>query len=62
MLAETLDRASRAGLSVATLGRLRDVDTLDDLRAEWPTLGPFVDRRPGLRAVIQRAFEGRPPQ
>ena len=62
VLAETLDRAFRAGLSVATLGPLRDVDTLDDLRDEWPALRPFVDRRPGLRAVIQRAFEGRPPQ
>jgi rSAM/selenodomain-associated transferase 1 len=62
VLAQTLERASRARLSLATLGPLRDVDTLDDLRADWPALRSLLEHRPGLRAVIQRAIEGRPPQ
>lgn len=62
VLAQTLDRAAHAGLSVATLPPLRDVDTLDDLRAEWPVLEPFLEHRPQLRAVIQGAFAGLSPQ
>jgi rSAM/selenodomain-associated transferase 1 len=43
VLDETLARAAAARLSVARLGILRDVDTLDDLRAEWPRVAPSLD-------------------
>jgi rSAM/selenodomain-associated transferase 1 len=60
VLVETLERAGRAGLSVATLGPLRDLDTIDDLRAEWPALLPLLERRPGLQAAIRKALGAAP--
>lgn len=62
VLAETLDRAAAAGLSVAQLRPLRDLDTPDDVRAEWPVLRPLLEHRPGLRAVIQKAIAGEAAQ
>jgi rSAM/selenodomain-associated transferase 1 len=59
VLAQTLELAARGGLSAATLAPLRDVDTLDDLRAEWPAISPLLEHRPGLRAAIERAFAAR---
>lgn len=53
VLDETLARAAAAGLSVARLGLRRDVDTLEDLRAEWPRVGPTLD--PAVRARLARA-------
>jgi len=52
VLDETLARAAATGLSVARLRPLRDVDTLDDLRAEWPALAPLLRRQPALRDRI----------
>jgi rSAM/selenodomain-associated transferase 1 len=49
VLDETLARAAAAGLSVARLRPLRDVDTLDDVRAEWAALAPLLRGQPALR-------------
>jgi rSAM/selenodomain-associated transferase 1 len=43
VLEETLARAAVAGLVVKQLAVLRDVDTVADLRAEWPRLAPSLD-------------------
>jgi hypothetical protein len=51
---QTLVRAAAAGLSVLELGHLRDVDTLDDLRAEWPAVRGLLGHRPELRAALAR--------
>jgi glycosyltransferase A (GT-A) superfamily protein (DUF2064 family) len=49
---QTLARAAAAGLSVHELGQLRDVDTLEDLRAEWPAVrGLLGDRKELLDAI-----------
>jgi len=52
VLRETLERAAADGLSVARLGLRRDVDTVEDLRAEWPRVSPSLD--PALRARVAR--------
>ncbi len=49
VLAETLARASAAGLSVAQLEVRRDVDTIEDLRAEWPRVERLLGGDPDLR-------------
>lgn len=55
VLATTLARAARLGLGVRRLQMLRDVDTLADVRAEWPRLKPLVaDAR--LRGRLERAL------
>jgi len=61
VLDETLVRAAAAGLSVAQLAPLRDVDTADDLRAEWPRVERLLESRPQLRERIARALAA-PPQ
>jgi hypothetical protein len=58
VLAETLARASAAGLSVARLPPLRDVDTIEDLRAEWPRVKPALATQPALRERVARAVAG----
>jgi rSAM/selenodomain-associated transferase 1 len=50
---ETRTRATAAGLRVRELPILRDVDTLDDLRAEWPRLGGLLGNRPALREALR---------
>ena len=55
VLAETVDRAGAAGLAVARLAPLRDLDTLADLRAEWPVLERILAPRPGLLAALRDA-------
>jgi hypothetical protein len=57
---QTLERAAAAGLSVRELGRLRDVDTLEDLRAEWPAVRDLLGDRPERREAIE-AVLGAPP-
>jgi rSAM/selenodomain-associated transferase 1 len=61
--AETQARAGAAGLSVCRLRPLRDVDTLDDLRAAWGRVGPVLEKRRSLGDEIARALRGsgRPP-
>jgi rSAM/selenodomain-associated transferase 1 len=56
VLEETLARAAAARLSVARLPALRDVDTVDDLRAEWPRVMRVLEADPGLRDRLARAL------
>ncbi len=61
VFAQTLERASAAGLSVEPLAARRDVDTLEDLRAEWTRVAPLLRRDPDLEATVrQRAGLGAP--
>jgi hypothetical protein len=55
VLAETLARAAARGLSVARLDPRRDVDTIEDLRAEWPRIAPSLD--PSLRERLAPLLE-----
>jgi rSAM/selenodomain-associated transferase 1 len=60
VLAATRTRAEEAGLAVHVLAPpFRDIDTLDDVRAEWRTLLPIVARDPELLARIE-PLVGRP--
>ena len=56
VLPQTLERAAAAGLVVRQLEPLRDVDTLEDLRAEWPGLERRLAARPQLLRVLGRAL------
>ena len=49
-------RARAAGLAVRDLPVGRDVDTLEDLRAEWPALRALLAHSPELREAIDRAL------
>jgi rSAM/selenodomain-associated transferase 1 len=42
VFAATMERAAALGLSVRVLEPLRDIDTLDDVRAEWPRIASLV--------------------
>jgi rSAM/selenodomain-associated transferase 1 len=57
VLQQTLALATSAGLRVVQLAPQRDLDTLDDLRAEWPALQSLLSSRPELRACVARAIE-----
>ena len=54
VLEVTLARAATLGLSVMLLAAEADVDTLDDVRAEWEALRPLL-RGSGLEEVFARA-------
>jgi rSAM/selenodomain-associated transferase 1 len=56
VLDETLSRASAAGLSVAQLARRRDVDTIEDLQAEWPRVAALLRHDPALQARLAEAI------
>jgi rSAM/selenodomain-associated transferase 1 len=53
VLDQTLARAATAGLRVRQLRRLRDVDTLEDVRAEWPSIRPLLEGWPELRQRVE---------
>lgn len=55
VLEATLTRAVEAGLGVHQLPRLRDVDTVEDLRAVWPRLDAVLARDPPLRQAVRVA-------
>jgi rSAM/selenodomain-associated transferase 1 len=57
VLPATVERASLLGLSVRLLAPLRDIDVLDDVRAEWPRLHPLVAATP-LESVLKAAIGG----
>ncbi len=57
VLAATVERAGTLGLTVRLLEPLRDIDTLDDLRAERARFAPLLDRSPGLAAAVARALD-----
>jgi rSAM/selenodomain-associated transferase 1 len=56
VLAATAERAGALGLSVRLLPALRDVDTLEDVRAEWPRLELLLRRDPALHATLAAAI------
>ena len=56
VLEETLARAATAGLRVRQLRRLRDIDTLEDVQAEWPRIRPLLEGRPELRQRVEAAL------
>ena len=51
VLTETLDRAAKRGLSVRVLRTIGDVDTVEDLAAEWEGVRPLLDQE--MRAEIE---------
>ena len=54
-------RARVAVVDESTLDRidaLRDIDTIEDLRAEWPRLEPLLAPSPGLAAAVRAALGG----
>jgi rSAM/selenodomain-associated transferase 1 len=64
VLEQTAARAAAAGLQVGRLPPLRDLDTVEDLRAEWPLVERLLGACPSVRDRIARALDvgvpGRP--
>ena len=58
VLAETVARARKAGLSVRLLSPLSDIDTPEDLRAEWPRVRLLLKSRPDLMRRIEVLLGG----
>src|SRR5262249_35390728 len=58
VLASTAERAGALGLSVHHLAPLRDVDTIEDLRAEWQHVVPLPENRKDLLAAVERPLGG----
>ncbi|HUL78752.1 MAG TPA: TIGR04282 family arsenosugar biosynthesis glycosyltransferase [Vicinamibacteria bacterium] len=58
--AETRARAREAGLAVRELAHRRDIDTVDDLRAEWPAVRAVLVRQPALLDTLARVVGGLP--
>ena len=57
VLPATAERAGVLGLSVRMLDPRRDIDTVDDLRAEWPRLRALVE--PALAREVSAALSPR---
>jgi rSAM/selenodomain-associated transferase 1 len=57
VLPATAERAGALGLGVRMLDPLRDIDTIADLRAEWPRVRPLLAGT-ALEAVVSRAIAG----
>jgi glycosyltransferase A (GT-A) superfamily protein (DUF2064 family) len=57
VLADTFERAARLGLRVRLLRALTDIDTVADLRAEWPRLRAILQNRPALAATLGATLE-----
>ena len=58
VLAATVERAGTLGLAVRLLEPMRDIDTLDDLRAERARLAPLLSQSPDLAASVSAALAG----
>jgi glycosyltransferase A (GT-A) superfamily protein (DUF2064 family) len=56
VLDATLARASTLGLKVHRQPVLRDLDTIEDLRAEWPRLRARFEASSDLRRAIELAL------
>ena len=56
VLSATLGRAESLGLRVHLLEPLTDLDTIDDLRAEWKRLRPLLEPRPELARAVAAAL------
>jgi hypothetical protein len=48
-----MERAAALGLAVRALEPLRDIDTEDDVRAEWPRIRPLVPPGPLAESLAQ---------
>jgi hypothetical protein len=59
VFAATLERAAALGLTVRVLPERRDIDTVEDVRAEWASLRPIVTR--GVVDAIEAALGLAPP-
>jgi uncharacterized protein len=57
---ETRAKAAAAGLTVREIEPLADVDTLDDLRAQWPAVRPLLAHARELREDFERALAAPP--
>jgi len=57
---DTRARAAAAGLVVHELPVLRDVDTLEDVRLEWPALAEILAGRPSLCRSFEEALAAFP--
>ena len=53
---ETLRRAAASALAVHRLPRRRDIDTLEDLRLEWPRMQAILAAQPDLLETLRRAL------
>jgi hypothetical protein len=58
---QTLARAAVAGLSARQLPLVRDVDTIEDLRAEWPDVRRLLGGQRELRETIEAVLDATPP-
>ena len=58
VLAATAERAGALGLSVRLLEPLRDIDTIEDLRAEWHRVRPLLEKRKDLLVAVESALGG----
>lgn len=56
VLAATAERAGALGLTVRMLETLPDIDTLEDVRAEWHRLGPLLAGRVRLGGALRAAL------
>jgi glycosyltransferase A (GT-A) superfamily protein (DUF2064 family) len=54
VFAATMERAAVLGLTVRVLEPRRDVDTLDDVRAEWARIRPLVQA--SVAETVERAL------
>jgi glycosyltransferase A (GT-A) superfamily protein (DUF2064 family) len=57
VLTTTLDRAARLGFSVRVLRTIGDVDTVEDLAAEWERVRPLLGEE--MRQEIERTMAGK---
>jgi hypothetical protein len=57
VLTTTLDRAARLRLSVRVLRTIGDVDTVEDLAAEWERVRPLLNEE--MREEIEKTMAGR---
>jgi hypothetical protein len=53
---ETLLRAAAFALAVRRLPSRRDIDTLEDLRLEWPRMEAILAGQPDLLEAVRRAL------
>jgi rSAM/selenodomain-associated transferase 1 len=58
VLAATAERAGALALSVHHLEPLRDIDTIEDLRAEWQRVRPLLEKRKDLLVAVESALAG----
>jgi rSAM/selenodomain-associated transferase 1 len=57
VLTATMARARALGLRVRLLEPLADIDTIDDIRAEWPSLEPLLAGTAILKNALSRALD-----